>query len=86
MSPRTSSGQASSPYETVPNGTISSPSEGGRKPRGELKTLKHALSSINFSMNEEVSRSLKTKRKKYHSHVAIYVHLCISLRPYKPHG
>ena len=35
MSPRTSSGQASWPYETVPNGTISSPSEGGRKPRGE---------------------------------------------------
>ena len=34
-SPRTSSGQASWPYETVPNGTISSPSEGGRKPQGE---------------------------------------------------
>ena len=34
-SPRTSSGQASRPYETVPIGTISSPSEGGRKPRGE---------------------------------------------------
>ena len=34
-SPRTSSGQASWPYEMVPNGTISSPSEGGRKPRGE---------------------------------------------------
>ena len=34
-SPRTSSGQASRPYETVPIGTISSPSEGGRKPQGE---------------------------------------------------
>ena len=34
-SPRTSSGQASQPYETVPIGTILSPSEGGRKPRGE---------------------------------------------------
>ena len=33
-SPRTSSGQASQPYGTVPNGTISSPSDGGRKPRG----------------------------------------------------
>ena len=32
---RTSSGQASWPYEMVPIGTISSPSEGGRKPRGE---------------------------------------------------
>ena len=34
-SPRTSSGQASQPYETVLIGTISSPSEGGRKPKGE---------------------------------------------------
>ena len=34
-SPRTSSGQASWPYEMVPNRTISSPSEGGRKPQGE---------------------------------------------------
>ena len=34
-SPKTSSGQASRPYETVPIGTISSPSEGGRKPQGE---------------------------------------------------
>ena len=32
---RTSSGQASWPYETVPNGTILSPSEGGRKRQGE---------------------------------------------------
>ena len=29
------SGQASRPYETVPIGTISSPSVGGRKPQGE---------------------------------------------------
>ena len=35
MSRRTSSGQASRPYETVLIGTISSPSEGGRKPQGE---------------------------------------------------
>ena len=34
-SSRTSSSQASRPYETVPIGTISSPSEGGRKPQGE---------------------------------------------------
>ena len=34
MSPR-SSGQASQPYETVSIGTISSPSEGGKKPQGE---------------------------------------------------
>ena len=34
-SPRTSSGQASWPYETVPIGTNLSPSEGGRKSRGE---------------------------------------------------
>ena len=34
-SPRTSSGQASWPYEMVPYGTILSPSEGGRKPRAE---------------------------------------------------
>ena len=34
-SPRSSSGQASQPYEMVPIGTISSPSEGGRKPQGE---------------------------------------------------
>ena len=34
-SPRTSSGQASWPYETVPIQTILSPSEGGRKPEGE---------------------------------------------------
>ena len=34
-SPRTSSGQASWPYETVPYGKILSPSEGGRKPQGE---------------------------------------------------
>ena len=34
-SPRTSSGQASWPYETVPNGKISSPFEGERKPEGE---------------------------------------------------
>ena len=33
--PRTGSGQASRPYETVPIGTILSPSEGGRKPQGE---------------------------------------------------
>ena len=32
---RTSSGPASWPYETVPIGTILSPSEGVRKPRGE---------------------------------------------------
>ena len=34
-SPRTSSGQASRPYEMVPVGTISRSSEGGRKPRGK---------------------------------------------------
>ena len=34
-SPRTSSDQACQPYETVPSGTISSLSEGGRKPQGE---------------------------------------------------
>ena len=34
-SPRTSSGQVSWPYETVPIRTILSPSEGGRKPQGE---------------------------------------------------
>ena len=34
-SPRTSSGQASWPYEMVPIRTISSPSEGGRKPQRE---------------------------------------------------
>ena len=33
--PITSSGQASRPYEIVPIGTISSPSEGGRKPQGD---------------------------------------------------
>ena len=32
---RTSSGQASQPYETVQNVTFSSPSEGGRKAQGE---------------------------------------------------
>ena len=36
-SPRTSSGQTSQPYETVPIGTISSPSVGGRKPQGEIR-------------------------------------------------
>ena len=35
MSPRTSSIQASQPNEMVPIRTISSPSEGGRKPGGE---------------------------------------------------
>ena len=35
MSPRTSSGQATWPYETVPIRTISNTSEGGRKPQGE---------------------------------------------------
>ena len=34
-SPRTSSNQASWPYETVQSGTILIPSEGGRKPQRE---------------------------------------------------
>ena len=49
--PRTSSGQASRPYETVPIGTILSPSEGGTKPLREnhqtwrVKDISHVAHS-----------------------------------------
>ena len=65
-SPRTNSGQASWPYETVPNRTISSPSEGGRKPRGEnhqalaVKGERHPTCGLDSESNPGCSGERRT--------------------------
>ena len=61
-SPRTSSGQASRPYEMVPIGTISSPSEGGRKSLGEnyqalvVMGERHSTCSLESDWNQACER------------------------------
>ena len=61
-SPRTSSGQASRPYEMVPIGTISSPSEGGRKPRGGNHQALAVKGERHPTCGLELNRALDTNK------------------------
>ena len=68
-SPRTSSGQAGWPYETVPIGTILSPSAGGRKPQGEnyqafiVKGERHSTCSLKSTQAIAVEGERVTLKK-----------------------
>ena len=66
---RTSSGQARWPYETVPNGTISRPSEGGRKLPCEGR-----FSSSRFTLHVDDESAVFTRTRRLRRYVNIVDH------------